>query len=181
MINIALAYLGGYMTKFKTLRWNGYVVSLLHHKNNIRRMFSLIPYFWDDEVHYTLAIRQPKSAERSHDVWEYKWRLLDLDGNRIKEGRDKIDITSAKGMRKYLVMDYWTLGKSRAIVLGNLSPNKHYILKVKFTNEMGESIDEVMATFSTKDRADFYMQIFLILFSIVAALCFSVLLRGCGL
>ncbi len=180
MINIVLACLWGYMTKFKTLHWNDYEIRLLHHKDGVRRVINLIPYFWDDEVHYTLAIRQLKNAKRPQDVWEYKWRLLDLDGNRIKDGRDIIDIIPTKWMRRYFG-GYWTSGKSRAIVLGNLSPNRYYILKINFTNEMGESIEQIMATFSTKDRADFYMQIFLILFSIFAALFFSVWLKGCGL
>ena len=40
---------------------------------------------------------------------------------------------------------------------------------------------KLMATFTTKDRDEAYMQIFLIVFSIVAALFFSALFRGCGL
>ena len=56
MINIILAYVGSLMTKFKTLHWNGYEIRLFHYKNNIRRLINLIPYFWDDEVFYTLAV-----------------------------------------------------------------------------------------------------------------------------
>lgn len=180
MINITLAYLRGFMVKFKLLNWNGYEIRLLHDKDNIRRMINLIPYFWDDEIHFTLALRQQSNMKYSEDVWEYKWRLLDLDGNRIKDKKETINITKAKFMRR-VFGGYWTAGKRRAIVLGNLSPNKNYILKVLFTNGMGESIDETMATFSIKDRTDIYMQIFLILFSIFAALFFSVVLKGCGL
>ncbi len=168
------------MAKFKLLKWNDYEIRLLHDKSNIRRMINLIPYFWDDEVHFTLALRQKRDVKYPEDIWVYKWRLLDLDGNIIKDKRETINIINTQWMRR-MFGDYWTSGKKRAIVLGNLSPHKNYILKVTFTNGMGESIDETMATFSIKDRGDFYSQIFLIIFSIVAALTFSALARGCGL
>lgn len=180
MINIILAYVRGFMTKFKTLYWNGYEIRLLHYKNNIRSMINLIPYFWDDEVFYTLVIRPSKKVRHINDIWKYQWRLIDLEGNLIKHGTDEVDVINTKWMRRYF--KYWTSGKTRAIVLGNLSPNRNYILNVRFINGNGESSEEtVMATLSTKDRADFYMQIFLIIFSIVAALFFATWSRGCGL
>ena len=167
------------MAKFNTLHWNDYDIRLLHPKGNIRKILNLIPYFWDDEVNFTLAVRQPRNIRSLPDLWEYQWSLFDLDGKLINEGAKKISIIRTKWLRRYLV-DYWTSGKDRAIVLGNLSPYKYYMLKVQFTNEKGESIDGQMATFSIKDRTDFYTQIFLILFSIVAALFFALLLKGCG-
>ena len=168
------------MTKFRLLKWSGYEIKLLHDKDNIRRLINMIPYFWDDEVHYTLVMRPQRNTKYHEDVWNIKWRLLDLDGNRLKEGKDTLNITNIKWMRRYFG-GYWKSGKRRAIVLGNLNPHKNYILKIIFTNGMGESVDETMATFSIKDRGDFYAQIFLIIFSIVAALIFSALGRGCGL
>ncbi|MDP2919399.1 MAG: hypothetical protein Q8O43_04180 [Dehalococcoidia bacterium] len=180
MISFALAYVRGLMVKFKPLKWNDYLICLLHDKDNIRRTIGLIPYFWDDDIHFTLALRPIRNVEHHDDIWSIKWRLLDLDGNRLKEGKDTVNITNAKWMRRYFGGP-WTSGKRRAIVLGNLSPNRNYILKVVLTNGIGNSVEEAMATFSTKDRGDFYSQIFLILFSIVAALIFSALAKWCGL
>jgi len=167
------------MTKFKLLKWNGYEISLLHDKDNIRRHINMIPCFWDDDVHYTFAVRETKNVKYHEDVWDIKWRLLDLDGECLKEDRDTVNISKAKWMRRYFG-GYWTSGKRRAIVLGNLRPHKNYIVEVTITNKMGESIGEKMATFSIGDRSEFYSQIFLIIFSVVVALIFSALARGCG-
>ena len=180
MIKIILAYIGSFMTKFNKLYWNGYEIRLLHPKENIRRLINWIPYFWDDEIAYTLVIGVPKKTGQIDDVWIYKWRLLDLEGNRLNQGTNTIDVTNTKWMRRYF--GHWTSGKQQAVILGNLSPNKNYIVKMEITNGNGEkSGDTTMATFSTKDRSGFYMQIFLIIFSIVTALYFSMATKGCGI
>ncbi len=180
MINIILAYFGGLMTNFKTLEWSSYKIRLFHDKDNIRSLIGIIPYFWDDNVHYTLALRPIGKTRVQEEVWTYEWSLSDLDGIYIKGHRDNLVIKKTSLMRK-LFGGYWKYGKRRAVVLGNLSPNKNYILKVKFDNGMSSSVVDTIATFSTKDRTGFYMQIFLILFSIVAALFFAMWSKGCGL
>ena len=59
---------GGYMTKFKLIHWDGHEIKLFHHKENIRSTINLIPYFWDDEVFYTLAVRSSGKAKHSDDI-----------------------------------------------------------------------------------------------------------------
>lgn len=177
-----LAFLRGYIV-FKNIKWNGFEITLLHNKESFKNIIGLIPYFWDDDVNFTLVVRAiTRDAKLTAEDWNFKWRLLDLDGNRIKEGNDNVlTITQTKWMRRIRRGGYWTSGKSRAIVLGNLNSNKNYVLKLKITNGSNESIDETVATFSIKDKTDYYMQIFLILFSIFMTLFFSFLAKGCGL
>ena len=170
------------MPKFRTHNWNGYNIRLFHNKENIRSILSTIPFFWDSEVVFDLGIGLPQGRKEKgiEDTWTYKWELCDLDDKLIKHDQNTV-IVSKLGFRRYL-RGYWPWGKDRAVVPGLLPPNRHYQLYMIFTGLYNGKSDRLLfATFTTKDRDEVYMQLFIALIVIIAGIFIGVISKGCSL
>ncbi len=185
MLRLIRACIGGRM-KFNTVKWNNYELKLFPYKKDLRSIpfFSWIPFFWDSDVAFDLGIRTPKTFSRINEDCNYHWELRDLDGhvvtrdNRPIQGDDVVLITNNGFRRKFID---WNSGKVRAVVLGNLHPHREYILCMKFRTSISESNTYQMASLTIDDRSTWQMQMFLILFSIVASLFFAGLFKSCGM
>lgn len=174
---------GGIMPKFRTHNWNGYNIRLFHNEQSIRSFLSVIPFFWDSEVVFDLGIGLPQGRKEKaiEDTWIYKWELCDLGDTLIKYAGQNTVKVSKLGFRRYLTL-YWPWGKNRAVVLGLLPPNKHYQLYMTFTGLYSGKSDRLLfATFTTKDRDEVYMQLFIALIVVIAGIFIGVISKGCSL
>lgn len=169
------------MPKFHSMKYDTKLFKLSHYHKDIREvlMLGIIPYFWDSEVSFDLLVNIPPRGKNIDQYWDYEWELCDLEDKPIKPAiKDKVHVCNKGIRRKYR---QWSSGKELAVKLGYLLPNKHYKLYVKLTNPIdGKDKKYLGATFTIKDRDEYYMQIFLILFSITMTLFFGFLMRGCG-
>lgn len=165
--------------KFHQKTWDKYKIKLDHNADNIRRLplCGLIPYFWDTEAVFDMGIGVSTEKKGGGEIWRYTWELRDLDNTVLNHDSGEIR-TAYKGIRGKLA--YWNY-KKRAIVLGNLRPHREYLLFVKFISDITHSDELLLASFTIEDRGQWQMEAFLIIFSIVMALLFAALARGCGL
>ena len=160
-------------------KWNDYTLRLFNPEKNIRYLVEWIPYFWDNEVAFDLYVQIPKYKRHIEEDWAYHWELRDLDDQIVKQGiqtkqGDGEFRVSNQGIRRKLAT--WNSGKTRAIVLGNLHPNRQYRIFLKVTSPSEESREMQMASFTIKDRDELYMQLLILVF----ALGFSFLLWMLG-
>jgi hypothetical protein len=179
MKNILPAWLKRPM-KFYRAIFNSYEIQLFHNKDDIRSfpVFDLIPYFWDSDISFDIAVRIPASKKNIDETWNYKWELRDLDGVLARQGKGEMQITK-KGFRRKLI--FWNSGKRRAIVLNNLHPHREYLLYVRFLTGITQSDQLKLASLTVDDRGQWQMQMFLIVFSIIMALIMTALAKGCGM
>lgn len=179
MCSAILASIGDFMPKFHPIKYAGKLFKLAHPQRDIRNTIPMVPYFWDSEVSFDLLVNISSGERRIDEFWDYEQELCDLDDKPLRPAvKEKIHICNI-GIRRKL--RYWSSGKLLAIKLGYLLPNKHYRLYITLTNSVDGRRKYLAATFTIKDRDEYYMQIFLILFSIAMALFFSFLAKGCGL
>ncbi|MFC2007709.1 hypothetical protein ACFLVB_03840 [Chloroflexota bacterium] len=156
---------------FKVYRWNEYEIRLFHFSDSLRGILPFIPYYWDSEIALDLAVRPIKRTTKMNDDWTYKWELCDLDGTVIKYGNDVLNIVD-KRVRRYLT--HWSFGKRRVFVINSLPPNKYYELYMSISDKDGVTSDRLrMATFTIKDREEYYMQFFLGIILIFIAVVLS--------
>jgi len=164
------------MPNFIKRDWNGYRFCLKSTKSDIRSWLFIIPYYWDNEISFDLAIRLIGQANHD-DLLNYIWELRDLDDHILKEGQDEVRIIKDK-LRAYYKS--WPMGKERAITLGNLETNRHYCVYIKLLDaNNNESEFMQVATFTTKDRDEVLMQLFILIIGICFSLYFGFLARGC--
>lgn len=124
-------------------------------------MFRLLPFFWDSEIILDLEIRPPDDKRKNDETWRYDWELCDLDGKVLNSNNGNIWLNPKE------IKSQWWAYKNRAIVLGHLKPNQQYIVKVYFTKEgyiKGDAIK--VASFTVKDRDEYYMQLILLFLAI---------------
>ena len=148
------------MPHLKTLSWSDYEISLKTPQNDKRSLLciNILPYFWDSEIRFSLKVI-PR-IKTHDDVLTYVWELKDLDNIVIKKGQDIIELLHMTRLKDFV-------RKELAISLGYLHPNKHYNLFVTFTNNLGlQSAPLLMASFTVKDRDEYYMQLFILLLAI---------------
>ena len=183
MSNAILALWESVVARFYTRYWNNNELKLSHSVRNSRRIFPLqiIPLFWDSEIVFELNIRN-KGKQVIGDTWTYHWELCSVyEPDKIIKSDKRTVTIPDKGIAKFIRNWGSWLGIGH-IPLGYLIPNRNYSLYVNVTNKLGSKSDKLLvASFTIKDRDEVYMQIFLIIFSIVATLIFSALAKGCGL
>jgi hypothetical protein len=163
------ACFGGFMARMYDMQCMGHTFRLSQH--DCRRFIPLLPYFWDGDIVFDLIHTPPENAPEIEGEWQYHWELTDLDSSVAKKGQGEFPL-SHKGVTTR------RLFQARAISLGHLIPYRHYVLKIAFTNKLGERSDTLnAATFTVKDRDDFHMEALILLMGIVIGLIVGLLVR----
>ncbi len=160
------------MADFTRHDWNDWRIKIVPNGDDIRSIIGILPYFWNNEMVLDLQV-WPKRKFKSDETWSYSWELIGLDGELIKSGADKIEITK-KEYRKHK-----NARKPKALMLGYLHPNKHYQILFHVKNSFGDEDVFSAGTFTIKDKDEFQMQLLIFLFGIFFALIMAMLGRGC--
>lgn len=159
----------------KSVQWNGYEIQILAERRDVSRWLPfiapIVPYFWDTDISLDMIVDPPKNIERTTETTlQYQWELRDSDDNVVRSDKDSYPFRPSFGKRKL-----------RAIRIGHLKPRQCYSLNIIVTDIYGATSEPLeIATFTIKDRDEFRMQVLIALIAVVAALVFSLLLRGCS-
>lgn len=145
---------GAGMVAFPKKMVSNYQVQLDTATNDIRSMryvfwvLYLVPFFWDTDISLDLKMEFYNRKVKPEKVaWVYRWELRDLDKNLIRQGGDTLSLKGDRSIQR----------KERAISLGNLSPNKQYLLYLSINHS---DLIKVFS-FTTKDRDEIYLQLFI--------------------
>ena len=118
-----------------------------------------------------MIVTPPKSLQRTTQTnLQYDWKLYDSDDNAIKSGNDSCSLKPSFGKRKL-----------RAMKIGHLKPQQCYRLTIVLRDMYGVTSEPLeAATFTIKDKDEFYMQVLIALIAIVMGIILGFVLRGCS-
>ncbi len=171
--------------RFRTIKVGDYKVKIVPQDNDLARLFYFIgiavPYFWDSPISFDMTINPIKRNTRKPlTSWKYEWRLYELWNYDVPDG----------GMVKHdtgeYPFDHFILGryqrKFNAIKIGYLRPHMNYVLAITFKDDLNHIFDEAQpVTFTVKDRDEYQMNIFLIIFSIFMTILIGFIVKIWGI
>jgi hypothetical protein len=151
------------MPSLKTIKWNGYKIGLYFPEISIRFItLNKFPIFWDTHLTFDLIVEGTKDLRKKPVEIKYLWQLFDSDDKLVKN-----DIGFYKIPRP---TSYSGLRLLKAIEIRSLKPSQSYLIKMAFSIPDSQSIYFDMATFTTKDKDEIWMQIILAFISAVVAI-----------
>jgi len=156
------------MPSYKTAEWSGYKVNVYAERRDIPRLLPLVPYFWDTDINLDMEAELPDDIPQAPKIsLKYKWELHDLDNNVVRSGQDSYEFGSGR--------------KHRAIKIGFLKPQQCYRLNIVLTDIYGTTSEPLqIATFTVKDKDEFYTQVLLSLIAIIMGIIIGFVVRGCS-